>query len=126
MNKNIVIIMSVGAICGMIGFQTGRAGMAPQADGYRYEQSVQEGIRHYKVHYFATRKKMSDLFEYIEDREKRFYREMPDSFRSKEDPPQCVIDLFGNLDKWKANYLDETKNWDSQVRDIEVQIAGYL
>ena len=124
MNKSILSIAVVGLICGIVGFQAGRSGMMPKTDADKYRQKIQEGIRDYKRYYFATRTKMSELFEEINDRKQWFYRDMPDSFKTGSQTPQCVIDLFGNLDTWKANYLKRTINLDSQVRDIEVRIAS--
>ncbi len=124
MNKYIRIIIAVGFVCGVVGFLAGRSGMISRDDYDKYQQEVQRGIRDYKLHYFASREKMSDLFKYIDKREEWFYRDMPDSFKSGTAKPQCAIDLFGNLDRWRVNYTDRTKVWDSQVHAIEVYIAS--
>ena len=124
MNRQIVIAVVVGLICGWIGFRAGRSGMIPRSGYDKYQRQVREGIRLYKLHYFASREKMTDMFEYLDDRERRFYRAMPDSWKSGGANPQCVIDLFGNLDKWQADYLERTTNWDPQVEEVEAQIAA--
>ncbi len=124
MKKTIASVVIVGLVCGLVGFRVGREGMMPRADHDRYVQKVHEAVRDYERHYFAMRERMTELFEYMDVRERFFYRDMPESLRGPSDRPQCVVDLFGNLDKWRLNYLERTKTWDSQVKEIRTRISS--
>ena len=124
MKKNILITLLTGLTCGIIGFKSGRAGTLPEANFTTYQLGVRKGVRDYKLHYFATREQVAELLQSIDDWEQRFYREIPDAHKTGSEPPQHVIDLFGNLDKWEKNYRSKTKRWDAQVEQIEASIEA--
>lgn len=125
MDKHMIgTVVLVALLCGFLGFLRGRHGTVPADKHEAYCRAVNEGIRKYSRYYTASRQKTKDLFDYIATRKRFFYQDMPASWKTAQGDPQCVVDLFGNLDIWKADYEQRTKSLDTSFPEIEAQIKA--